>query len=78
AYEKKMYSLLATPGTLAGLLFDDPLMKAGPPFGGTREEYLPYFQHYFNLHKFEKATNSIAPRSGRELFMILKKENGTL
>ncbi|MBK9729944.1 MAG: SAM-dependent methyltransferase [Chitinophagaceae bacterium] len=78
AYAKKMYSLLATPGTLAGLLFDDPLMKDGPPFGGTREEYLKHFRPYFTLRTFERATNSIVPRAGRELFMILKKENGTL
>ena len=76
-YAKKMYELLRDQGTLAGLLFDDPLMPSGgPPFGGTRDEYLHYFQPYFTFRTFEKSFNSIPARSGRELFMLLKKRNG--
>lgn len=76
-YAKKMYELLTDQGTLAGLLFDDPLMPSGgPPFGGTRDEYVQYFQPYFTFHTFEKSFNSIPARSGRELFMLLKKRNG--
>lgn len=78
AYAKKMNALLAQNGTLAGLLFDDPKMQGGPPFGGSLQEYLTYFKPYFEIRTFERATNSIAPRAGRELFMILKKKNGTV
>ncbi|MEO6166424.1 MAG: SAM-dependent methyltransferase [Chitinophagales bacterium] len=78
AYSKKIYGLLAAQGTIAGLLFDDTAMKGGPPFGGSKEEYLQYFQPLFRIHVLEKAINSIPPRAGRELFMVLKKENGTL
>lgn len=76
-YAKKMYQLLTDQGTLAGLLFDDPLMPSGgPPFGGTGDEYFHYFQPYFTFRTFEKSFNSIPARSGRELFMLLKKRNG--
>lgn len=77
AYAKKMYDLLATPGTLAGLLFDDLSLVEGPPFGGSQAEYLSYFQPLFRIQSFEKAVNSIPPRAGRELFIVLTKENGT-
>jgi len=75
AYARKMSELLKSAGTLAGLLFDDVMAgKEGPPFGGTGEEYLKYFTPYFKLHIFNRAYNSIPPRAGRELFMVLKKK----
>lgn len=74
-YVKKMHELLDENGKLAGLLFDDPHMPAaGPPFGGTRDEYVQYFKPYFTFCTFEKSYNSIPARSGRELFMVLKKK----
>lgn len=74
-YAKKMYELLKPAGKLAGLLFDDVMAgKEGPPFGGTKEEYLRYFAPYFKLQVFDRAYNSIAPRAEREFFIILKKK----
>ena len=72
AYAKKMASLLAPGGKLAGLLFDTVFEKAGPPFGGNREEYRSYFAPYFDFKHFERAYNSIPPRQGSELFMVLE------
>ncbi len=72
AYARKTHELLLAKGTLAGLLFDFELTDEGPPFGGSKPEYLRLFEHYFTIRVLEPANNSIEPRQGRELFMILK------
>ena len=72
AYARKMASLLSPKGKLVGLLFNTTFEKPGPPFGGNREEYRNYFAPYFNFKHFETAYNSIAPRQGNELFMVLE------
>lgn len=73
-YAKKMHELLKPDGKLVGLLFDDHLNTDHPPFGGSKEEYIKYFEPYFNLTVFDTAYNSIQPRAERELFMILIKK----
>jgi thiopurine S-methyltransferase len=74
-YAEKMYELLAASGKLAGLLFDDPLADVTPPpFGGSAKEYAGYFNPFFEFRVFEKAHNSIPPRRGAELFVILVKK----
>jgi len=72
-YAKKMHQLLRKNGKLVGLLFDFELTEEGPPFGGTKMEYLTYFSPYFDIEIFETCTNSIRPRQGNELFFIFKK-----
>lgn len=67
-YAKKMSELLKPTGHLVGLLFDREFV-GGPPFGGTKEEYIPYFSPYFDLKTIERCTNSISPRAGNELFI---------
>lgn len=67
-YAKKMSELLKPTGRLVGLLFNREFV-GGPPFGGTKEEYIPYFSPYFDLKNIEKCTNSIPPRAGYELFI---------
>jgi methyl halide transferase len=74
AYAIKMFSLLAQGGTLAGLMFDFPL-ESGPPFGGSVKEYQELFRGLFDIKTMERCYNSIKPREGRELFVILKKLN---
>ncbi len=74
AYAKKMHQLLLTSGKLVGLLFDDPLYTDHPPFGGSRKEYISYFENLFEFEHFEAATNSIKQRTGRELFIELRKK----
>lgn len=73
-YAIKMHSLLKPKGKLVGLLFDFPLTEEGPPFGGSKEEYLTYFNAYFKIEILENCYNSIAPRAGRELFFKLLKK----
>lgn len=73
AYAEKMRDLLVPGGVLAGVLFDDTLFTDHPPFGGTKAEYLSYFEDLFEIKTFETAYNSIEPRQGRELFIELKK-----
>ena len=73
AYAKKMAELLKTGGKLAGVLFNTHF-DGGPPFGGSKEEYLQYFTPYFQIKCFEMCYNSIKPRQDRELFIILIKK----
>ncbi len=71
-YAKKVDELLLQSGKLVGLFFNCDF-EGGPPFGGTKEEYLEYFKPYFSKIKMEECYNSIPPRKGRELFIILEK-----
>lgn len=75
-YAAKMHQLLESKGKLAGLWFDIPLTGdlEKRPFGGTKEEYLLYFQKYFDIKVFEACYNSIPPRHGNELFGIFEKK----
>ncbi len=73
-YARQMSRLLKKDGVLAGLLFDIPLNNDKPPYGGNKEDYIPYFRPYFTFRKFEKAYNSIPPRAGNELFIYLVKK----
>ena len=73
AYAKKCAELLKPGGKLVGLLFNTGFDKPGPPFGGSADEYRTYFEPYFHFRTFETATNSVKPRAGRELFIILEK-----
>jgi hypothetical protein len=74
AYAKQMSKLLVPKGKLVGLLFNIPLNKDKPPFGGCKEEYTTYFTPYFTIKKMETAYNSIHPRKESELFIILEKK----
>jgi len=73
-YAEKMHSLLAPGGKLAGLLFDFELTQQGPPFGGSREEYVNLFAPLYKINMLHRAYNSIKPREGKELFFIFEKK----
>ena len=73
-YVRKMKSILNPKGKIAGLLFQFPLTTEGPPFGGSKEEYIALFQKDFNSITMETAHNSIAPRKNKELFVIFEKK----
>lgn len=74
-YVQKAWQLLRPNGYLAGLLFNEQFDRPGPPFGGSRAEYEALFQRHFYLEEWHVATDSIAPRSGRELFLRLRKKD---
>jgi len=67
-YAEKVAALLKPGGKLVGLLFNRTF-DAGPPFGGNQDEYERYFCSHFSNIYFEPCHNSIAPRSGSELFI---------
>lgn len=73
-YVAKMKSLLNSNGKIAGLLFQFPLTQVGPPFGGSKSEYLALFENDFEVKTLETAYNSIKPRQGNELFFIFTKK----
>ncbi|HET6227957.1 MAG TPA: methyltransferase [Bacteroidia bacterium] len=72
-YAPQMNKLLKPGGKLIGVLFIEPLHAKEPPFALTKQEYINLFQPYFHIQTLETCYNSIKPRQGRELFMILQK-----
>lgn len=74
-YAVKSSEILTGNGIIAGLLFDFELTAEGPPFGGSKAEYLAYFSPYFNIEILERSYNSIKPRQGKELFFKFRKNN---
>lgn len=73
AYFKKMASLLKPGGKLVGLLFGVPMNNDQPPFGGNETEYRNLIGDALEIEVLEPCYNSIKPRAGKELFIILKK-----
>ncbi len=72
-YVKKMYDLLNVNGKLVGILFQFPLTEKGPPFGGSKEEYLNRFSKYFKIEILEDCYNSITARKDKEVFIKFLK-----
>lgn len=70
-YISKVHELLKTDGFYAGVLFDVYFSGEGPPYGGSTEEYIRLFEPKFEIHKMDKCYNSINPRQGKELFVLL-------
>lgn len=73
-YGSKMHKLLKPEARLVGLLFTEVPNTAGPPFGGSVQEYTKLFREDFIIEKLETCYNSIKPRAGRELFFKLLKK----
>ena len=73
-YVSKMAKLLKPNGKIVGLLFHFELTEEGPPFGGSKEEYINLFEEHFTIKTLENCYNSIKPRSNRELFIIFEKK----
>ncbi len=73
-YAKKMGEIIRPGGKLAGVLFGVEFDKEGPPFGGSKKEYVKYFEPYFKINHLEICKNSIPPRAGNELWMELEKK----
>lgn len=72
-YAQKCFELLKPGGKLVGLLFANEFDFEGPPHGGTPGEYQKLFSKHFTVELLEIAHNSIKPRKGRELFVMLRK-----
>lgn len=74
SHAEKMFELLKPNGKLVELMFNTNFEKAGPPFGGFKEEYIPIFYPYFEFIQFEKTSKSIPQRLGNEIFIELQKK----
>lgn len=71
-YFTKMNALLEIDGKLCGVLFNTEF-EGGPPFGGSKEEYIPLTKDLFTINKMDECYNSIPPRAGKELWIDLQK-----
>ena len=71
-YANKMHDLLNANGKLVGVLFNRTF-NAGPPFSGSKTEYNFLFKNKFQIRTMDECFNSINPRKGSELFVILQK-----
>ncbi|NOX86452.1 MAG: SAM-dependent methyltransferase [Chlorobi bacterium] len=76
AFARQVSHLLKPGGKFVGLMFNHEFPFDGPPFGGTKQEYQMLFEDLFEIEKLEIAYNSIKPRKGRELFVVLRKKSG--
>ena len=72
-YVVKMKQLLKIKGKLVGVMFNVPLNKDKPPFGGNKEAYLGQFKPHFTIEIMDACYNSLGNRKGRELFIKLIK-----
>lgn len=73
-YVKKVFELLKPNGKLVGVLFQFPLTEVGPPFGGSKEEYLKRFSPFFTIEILEDCNNSIPSRKEKEVFVKFTKK----
>lgn len=68
-YILKSATFLNHSGVLTGVLFASHFPFAGPPFGGTAEEYKKLWSTHFEIEHLEPCKDSINPRLGNELFL---------
>ena len=73
-YVKHTHKVLSKNGKIAGLLFNRSFPFAGPPFGGSKEEYILLFETKFDIKIMEEAYNSVEARRGSELFVLLESK----
>ena len=71
-YADKVHELLKPQGKLIGVLFNREF-ESGPPYGGTKQEYLSYFANQFEQITIEDCYNSISPRKNSEFFIKMIK-----
>lgn len=72
-YVDQMIQLLKPGGILAGLLFDRDFVS-GPPFGGSKNEYVDLFSKGFHIRQLEPCRLSVPPRAGTEVFFVFEKK----
>lgn len=73
-YVRHVASLLKKGGRLVGVLFNVDFGKEGPPFGGDENEYRKLFSGLFDIRVMSPCYNSIPPRAGSELFVVMVKK----
>jgi hypothetical protein len=73
-YVQKTHQLLSPGGQVGGLLFGVEMPGDGPPYGGSKEEYLDLFSNHFEIIQLKISPFSIAPRAGSELIFHFRKK----
>lgn len=73
AYAEQTSKLLHNGGHLVGLLFNRTFDGDEPPFGGDAETYQSIFSAFYRNISLAPCLQSIAPRAGKELFIIATK-----
>jgi SAM-dependent methyltransferase len=76
-YVQHMASILKPGGTLAGVMFNFPIVEAGPPWGGDADEYRRRFESYFDILEMKECKTSEPSRLGRELFVQFRRKEHT-
>ena len=71
-YVSKMHEIIKPGGKLVGVMFNRSF-EGGPPFGGEANEYRELFEPYFKVKVMEPCYNSISPRKGAEVFVVMVK-----
>ena len=71
-YVKKCHELLKENGKIIGVLFDREF-EGGPPFGGSKAEYLRLFKSHFSPVTIKDCNHSIKPRAGSEIIINCEK-----
>ena len=74
AYAMQVRNLLKPNGKLIGLMFNNTFEKAGPPFGGSKNEYEATFLPHFKNIKMTPCLDSIKPRLGNEIFVEISEK----
>jgi SAM-dependent methyltransferase len=74
-YVNHCYQLLLKNGKIVGVLFNKEFPFEEPPFGGNENDYRELFTQRFMIKTMEVAYNSVAPRNGSELFVILDRND---
>jgi SAM-dependent methyltransferase len=72
-YVNHCHQLLSKNGKIVGVLFNKEFPFEGPPFGGNENDYRELFMQRFIVKTMEVAYNSVAPRQGSELFVVLER-----
>lgn len=72
-YTQHMHEQLKPGGKLAGVLFGITFPFAGPPFGGSIDEYRVLFEPMFAQVRLEPCELSVKPRLGSEWWVELSK-----
>lgn len=72
SYAEQMHRLLKPDGKVVGLFFNEAMNTDQPPFGGSEDEYRELFSKRFDIKVIELCYNSIKPRMGKELFVIIQ------
>ena len=77
-YVQKMKEIVVPKGKIVGVMFNKYFEKEGPPFGGSKEEYVKYFENDFEIKTLEDCYNSVETRKGTEVFVnFVRKESTT-